>query len=422
MRRFGVQDSSAAAARVADKKPYIEIKDVIVARSGIYAYTHAEVLAKGHTPKRVKDTYLEFRPASVIAAAAHMFELVPVSNKEHTDVDIDSNNFHALVSAIIGGPISVVPMPDSDDIGLSGRLAFFTKDAYEYYKAGNKETSADYVSKSVLVDNPEELGYDLKMLEILSVNNVAITKMGRGGKDVRVQDSGINGSSVMRGSDFDALVGRKNMGMLRFLGLGDPSEKKFSAVVKDSLTAIKTAKVEDRAGIVDKVMEGIAQLSPSDNRGMLETIVRDSLLNPDKVLENWKKAEVLIDGIHARCVDADAAVAAQVLDAEKAESEKKEKEEKEEKEKAGKKDDEKEAEGKKVTDSMSALVDEKLAAFESKLPSLFDAALKKALNLGAAAPAAPAARALDSATPELLVANDGDVSFILDGAFGSGRS
>ena len=46
-----VRDKSASPARVVDRKPYIEVKDAIVARSGIYKYTYDEVVARGHTPK-----------------------------------------------------------------------------------------------------------------------------------------------------------------------------------------------------------------------------------------------------------------------------------------------------------------------------------------------------------------------------------
>ena len=399
--------------RVQDKKPYIEVKDVIVARSGMYTYTREEVLARGHKPTRVKDFYTEFRPAGVIAASAGLFDMIPVTKKEHIDVEIGSDNFHDFSSAIIGGPISVVPMPNGLDIGLQGRIVFYTKDAHDYYKAGNRETSADYVSESVLVDNPDEVGYDLRLTKITSVNNVAITAMGRGGKDVRIQDS------VFTGHTFDE-IGRENMGLLSsILGIGGAGEKKFSAVIKDSLAEMRSATPERQKVIVGEVLERVAGFTPSDMRSALEGVVRDSFLHAEQALADWQKSATLIDGVYARCMDSEKELLAKVTDAGKGEAEAKkgEKEEKagEKEEKVGEKEEEKgekDEEKKSRAKDTAALVDERLKAL---LPDLITEILKKTLGAGGAE-GPRGTRAIDSGIG--LIGTEESVDYALEGIFG----
>ena len=397
--------------RSQDKKPYIEVKDAIVARSGIYTYTRAEILARGHKPAQVKDYYKEFRPAAVIAAAAPLFDLVPVPNREHIDEEITADNFHEHASAMIGGPIEVVPMPDGINIGLKGRIAFFTKDAYDYYQAGNKETSADYISESVLVDNPEEVGYDLIVTKITSVNNVAITARGRGGQDVRIRDS-------MPSQIFDKAVGRKTMGVLSLLGIGKREELKFSAAVKDSITAIQKATTAEKRGeIVDGILGKINSITDTPERSLLVSVVRDSFEHADDVLANWPKAEQVIEGIYARAIDAEKAIAAKISDA--GDGKKEDKKEKAEADgKEGDDDKKKEAESKDSAAAVMAQVDEKFAAFRAELPGLLDGAIKSALNLEAGKKPGQESHVADS-SPVLELAPEADVSFVLDGTFGS---
>jgi hypothetical protein len=362
-----------SVSRVQDKKPYIEVKDAIVARSGMYTYTREEILARGHKPAQVKDFYIEYRPPAVIVAASPLFDLVIVPNKEHSDEEITSDNFRTHASGIVGGPITAVAMPDGIDIGLKGRIAFFTKDAYDYYMAGNKETSADYVSESALVDNPEKVGYDLIVTKILSVNNVAITKRGRGGKEVRIQDSAPATNAI------DEILGRSNMGILSSLfGLDQKPEKSFSASVKDSLIKAKTMTAEDRMKEVEAVMSFVTPFTDSNMKSALIGVVRDSFVHVDKVLDKWKESETIIDGLYARCVDSDAAIAHDVQDSgsdeekEKADAAKKKKDEDDEKEKTSREKD------------TATMVDEKIASLRKDLPDMITESIKKALGTGGA--------------------------------------
>ena len=403
-----VRDKSASPARVVDRKPYIEVKDAIVARSGIYKYTYDEVVARGHTPKVKKAWYKELRPASVIVRSKDMFDLVPVPNKEHTDEYITPENFHTHTSGIVGGPIEVVALDDSQEIALKGRLAFFTKDAYEYYMAGNRETSADYESVSELVDNPEEVGYDLLMTEIHFVNNVAITSHGRGGSKVRVQDK------MPEPNIIDKITGRNSMGFLGLvLGL-NKSEKAFSAHVKDAIEKARTADTAGKEEALNGVMGMVGGFTESPAKQVLVGSVRDSFTETDKVLEKWKDAAPYLDGLFARCQDADVKLAAEIKDTFEKKDEKKKDDEDDDDDKDGKK---KAAESKdsldkvvsEIKDSSTKLIDERFTEMKKDLAGLITEGIKAAINpdAGGAGAGAGGSRSTDSA-PD----GDADIDYI----------
>ena len=391
-------------SRSRDQKPYIQVKDAILARSGMYYYTYEEVLAKGHKPKVVKDMYAEYRPPAVVAAAAPLFDLVPVPNAEHTMEDITSDNFHDHASGVVGGPISVVPMPDGINIGLKGRIAFYTKEAHNYYSAGNKETSADYTSVTVLVDNPEEVGYDLLMKEIVSVNNVAITQRGRGGKDVRVQDSAPVGKVID-----DILNRRKDtMSILtKLLGLDGQQKESFAAEVKDSLQRFKGLAGEAKAQEIEGVIGKVASLTSSTSRDALLGVVRDAYVHSDTVLSKWKDTEKLIDGLYSRCLDAEEEVLAGIKDAEEGKEKKEDKDEKEKEDKGGKSKD-----SASVQDT-ALLIDAKISELQGSLPKMIADGIKAALGDGADVHGAAMGGVKDSVSAE-----DIDYSKYTDDAFG----
>lgn len=404
-----------------DAKPYIEVKDVIVARSGIYRYTRDEILARGHKPAKVKDFYLEYRPPAVIVDAIPLFDLVPVPNQEHTDVEITPDNFHDLTSGIIGGPITAVAMPDGHEIGLKGRIAFFTKAAYDYYKGGNVETSADYVSESSLVDNPDEVGYDLIVNKILSVNNVAITAHGRGGKDVRIHDSAAAVESVE-----ETIRRRSSMGIIsHILGFGEKPKDTFAAEVKDSLVKAKTMTAEQRSAEVERIMSFVSPFTDSDAKSALIGVVRDSFVFSEKILEKWKESEVVLNNLYARCTDAEAALAASVKD-EKSGDEEDEKKKKEE-------DEKKKAQAKDAADAAAAaaagvkdaaaLVDAKISELSASIPGMIDAGIKKALGLtgGAGDPqGGQGGGRLDRVNDSIDSSSD-DIDFATKDAFGTSK-
>ena len=414
--------------RIKDKQSYITVKDVIVARSGIYIYSREEVLARGLKPAQVKDYYKEFRPPAVIVAAKDLFDLVPVPHQEHVEDEIDHTNFGETTSAIIGGPINVVKL--GEDVALQGKIKFFTSSAHQYYMDGNKETSADYSSVAEVVDNPDEVGYDIILKEIIDVNNVAICAHGRGGKDVRVLDQAPE-------SVTDITIGRKGMSILSYLGIGKPKGT-FSVALKDALTKARTLDGAARDKEVVSVMGHIDGFKDSVDKEYIVGVVRDSFAHADEVLDpvKWKEVGPLVDGLYARCSDADALEAQKVLDSMKGE-EKKEGDEEEDDEETKKKKV-KDAADKEAADKATAEEAEKgrskdtatliqtaiadgiakgMAVLEEKLPAMIDAGVKTALNIAAE----PKGRSKDNA-PINADGMEEDVNWAVDGVMGNRAS
>lgn len=406
------RSTDSIASRIQDAKPYIEIKGAILVRSGIYTYTRQEILKRGHKPTNNKAFYREYRtPASVIEAK-DMFRFLPVV-KEHIPGQINSENFGELTSAMTGDTVEVVTL-EGGDIALKGNIAFFTKDAYDYYMAGNRETSPDYVGRTALVEDPDKMGFDLMLTKFESVNNLAITAHGRGGKSVRVCDSAPQLS-------INEIIGRKSMGILGIeLGFGK-LDKSFSAHVRDSLEKVRGEKDAEKISVEhDSIMACIDGFSASPEKEALISVVKDSFAYADKILSDknsWKKAERLMDGLYTRCTDSEAALAAKINDSMP-------KEDDETDDKGGKKDGGADDKGGKkagekdsadaviaaAKDSANALIDEKIDAFRKELPGLFAASMKDVLGLTGDVHA----RSKDSG---VLPEDIGDASFI----FGTGK-
>ena len=179
------------AYRVKDKHPALAIKDACLARSGVYVYSYDEMVSRGFTPAVKKSHYTEYRPKEVLARCKDKFAFTAVT-KEHTLEETTADNFRMQASGIVGENIFVKDTDDGE-VALYGKMAFYTRDAYDYYKEGNKETSADYRS----VCMPDKSGqYDFILQDILSVNGVVVTARGRGGPTVRVMDNRSNAGNI----------------------------------------------------------------------------------------------------------------------------------------------------------------------------------------------------------------------------------
>lgn len=364
----------------------IIVKNAILARSGIYVYSHEEMLRRGHNPEVKKDFYREYRPASVLVAAKDKFKYA-VLTKEHPR-SITADNIQQVIEGVVGSDIDVVSL-ENNEIALKGEIAFYTKDGVEYYNTGAKETSAQYISKVSPVFGPE---YDYILDEIQEVQGLALTRQGRGGSSVAVLDSLISVKTEKK------LQGDKVMSknsILSFLGIGKAPQDELSSLVIDSLTGYDALSEDAKKARREKVEALLNPLADSPEKKILVDTVKDCFDYPKEVLE--KKAEVSkgLKSLYSLCVSSDVAALQSTFDsikekeedtknAEEEEKKKKEAAEKEAKEKETKdaeakaKEDEekkkKEAEGTKdsivldaagleaiitkVTDSVSAKIDE----------------------------------------------------------------
>jgi hypothetical protein len=314
----------------------------------------------------------------------------------------------------VGDSIEVVTL-DGGNIGLKGRVAFYTKDVADYFEQGNKETSAQYRMELAQSSDPARDGYDFVMTDILSVNSLAITARGRGGSGVCVLDSAaVRNKGVFGGS-------KMRSGFLSFLGIGKSRDAgfRFSDVLFGGIARVKTL---DAAGIekeVGEVMSHVVALGDSEAKELLTGAVADCFKNADAVLSRRDEVAKRVDELYGTCRDADTEAVKRILEGTAAvgdeDAEAKKKKEEEEAAKAKK---EKENEG-HTKDSIEAVitaaVDKAFAGYGEGLDAKVDAAVKKALGLdekaGGKKPAMDAAK-LPGST------GDEDASYLVKGIWG----
>ena len=275
-------------AKVTDSEasPFIEQKDVILCRSGIQLYSARELeswITEGNKPPKPKKIYKEYRPASVIVKAKDKFRSLPVT-KEHPDVWVNPDNWKDLAGGVLDKEVDVVALEGESEgeIGLKSNVTFYTNELYEYY-LNNKETSVGYTCKKHFVDNPEEVGYDILLDEIVEVNHLAITRAGRGGSSVAVIDSIIGGLKPMRTGFFAFLSSKK--------AVNKDSAPSFGKEVLEAVKNSKGTTEEEIAGEMKGVLDSMSELKDCEAKDTLMNVVKDCFDNKDKVLAN--EAEVV---------------------------------------------------------------------------------------------------------------------------------
>lgn len=320
----------------------IIVKNAILARSGIYIYSHEEMLRRGHNPEIKKDFYKEYRPASVLVSAKDKFKYA-VLTKEHPS-SITADNVQQVIEGVVGSTIEVVTL-DNNEIALKGELAFYTKDAVQYYDAGAKETSAQYMSKVSPVSGED---YDYILEEIQEVQGLALTRQGRGGSSVAVLDSLLSTDSKSVDKKIQGDKVMKNS-ILSFLGIGKAPQDELSSLVMDSLKDFSGLSDSEKKARKDKVDLLLSSVTDSPEKKILVGTVNDCFSYPKEVLDKKEEVSKGLKSLYALCVSSEVASLQTTFDSLKAETKdedeekkKKEAEEKETKDKADKEAAEKE--------------------------------------------------------------------------------
>lgn len=323
----------------------IIVKNAILARSGIYIYSHEEMVRRGHNPEVKKDFYKEYRPASVLVAAKDKFKYA-VLTKEHPR-SITSDNIQEVIEGVVGGTVEVVAL-DNDEIALKGEVAFYTKDAVQYYENGAKETSAQYISKVSPVFNDI---YDYILEEIQEVQGLALTRQGRGGSSVAVLDSLLSASTQAETKiQGDKVMNRVNS-ILSFLGIGKAPQDELSSLVIDSLNGYSDLSDTEKKIRRDKVDLLINPLADSPEKKILADTVQDCFSYPKEVLEKSKEVSKGLTVLYKNCISADAVNLQATFDSIKEESKKEEDETKDAEAKAAEEKKKKEDEEKAAKDA-----------------------------------------------------------------------
>ena len=265
-------------------EPFILQKDVILCRSGIQLYHKSEVasyITEDNKPAVEKEWYREYRPAAVIVKAQEKCKSLPVT-KEHPIDWVTSENFSQLAGGVTSNDISIVALQGESEgeIGIQSNLTFFTQELYNYY-LDNKEVSLGYTCKKHFVDNPEEVGYDIILDEIVTINHVAITRAGRGGSSVSIIDTILGGLKQMRSNFFGALIAKKQTDSKESFG-----ERVYNAVIKAK---------DEKDKELNYVFDAINSFKDSEKKANIIAVVTDAFENKEKLKGNEEEFKKVID-------------------------------------------------------------------------------------------------------------------------------
>lgn len=293
---------TALARKILDSSasPYIEQKNVILCRSGKQIYRASDLasfITEDNKPPVAKDIYVEFRPANVVVKAKKLFRNLPVT-KEHPDDWVTPSNWKKLCGGTTGKEVDVVALDGESEgeIGIKTDITFYDNDLYSYYADNNREVSVGYTCRKHFVPNPEEVGYDIVLDEILEVNHLAITRMGRGGSSVAVIDS-ISGGKPM--------AKKTRTGIFSWLKFGkqtDSATEPFSKTVLDAVRNSTATTDEELEKEIAGVVDSLSDLMDCEKKTTLVDVVRDCFDNKDKALENADKITEAIDSLFTAVV------------------------------------------------------------------------------------------------------------------------
>ena len=314
-------------------EPFILQKDVILCRSGIQLYHKSEVaslITEDNKPAVEKEWYREYRPVAVVVKAQEKCKSLPVT-KEHPMDWVTPESFSQLAGGVTSNDISVVALDDESEgeIGLKSNLTFFTQELYDYY-LDNKEVSLGYTCKKHFVDNPEEVGYDIILDEIVKVNHVAITRAGRGGSSVSIIDTILGGLKQMKSNFFGALVAKKQT----------DSKESFGTKVYNAVIKAKDEKDKE----LNSVFDAINSFKDGEKKDNIIAVVKDAFENKEKLKGNEEEFKKTIDAMYASMCECSVEEMTKMCISTKDSEDKKEEEKKEE-------DSEDKEEGKKEEDS-----------------------------------------------------------------------
>lgn len=361
-------------------KPFLERKNVILARSGVQLYGADEVRRFGlpQNTDNVKDTYVIMRPAPVIIAAEQkgLFKTLTIT-KEHPPEFINGSNYQRYTQGTTGENTELVSL-ENGVIGVKSSLVFSTHEIEDYYLDGNKEVSVGYEAQYEWNPNWKEDGFDIVMVAIQTVNHCAITAAGRGGASVAIIDSIVGGITMLKSGLFHFIAR---------MGRTKDSDKPFSSLVFDALEHAKGKGEEEIKKGMTCVMDSIATLRDSKEKTFLVDAVTDCFKVMDSAFENKEAVSKVLDSAFSNAEketldsvpvktkdgeDGKGKGTANVADSE-------EEKEEDEYEEESKKKSGKEESG--TTDSISALFDAGFANLEKRLPGLINDAIKKELGI-----------------------------------------
>jgi hypothetical protein len=287
-------------------------KNVIIARSGVYKYEPAALAGlnpSGEPPNGYdsREYFNVYRPAVVLMKAAEKFTKLPLI-KEHQAM-IDGKNFRDYALGWTGDSAEIVPMPGSDEVGISSTVNLIDDDAIHFYDEGNRDVSPGYNATFKWADgvSPDGEKYDIIMDSVIDVNHLAFTICGRGGAGVgmdsdvpitvetgeKVEDEKVDFETAVRDiianrSGYDDAAILEGVEYLRSLitDIPDSDDKKILARLIDDFLVVKNAFPDDDAANVaaDLVVDRYKALdAKEDTMGLFGGKAKDAV--PEEVKE-----------------------------------------------------------------------------------------------------------------------------------------
>lgn len=277
-------------------KPFIEEKDVILCRSGIQIYRSNELVGLNlvndmPSCQASKTEYRIMRHKAVLVLNKDKFRRLTLC-REHPPVDVTPQNWKQYAEGSTGSLVDVVNL-EGGEIGLQSDLVFNTNDIYNYYLEGNKEVSVGYTNTHRWIDNPEERGYDIELVDINEVNHLAVTRMGRGGSQVSIIDSLIGGIRMLKmKSGIFGFLGKKG-------GTKD-SVTPFSKTVFDSLKKVGKMSEKEVETMLATLTDSLGTLRETDTRKVLCDSIADLVAEPALALQKEDELVLILDSLYAK--------------------------------------------------------------------------------------------------------------------------
>ena len=250
------------------------IKNVIIARSGVYKYRAEELFKLGldfNTAPNKKDFYSVYRPAIVLANDKDKLMMLPLTNR-HPDVDVDNKTFQDLAIGFTGDSVDAEWNKEQSEVVLKSKVALIDQQALENYYVGTDEVSPGYKAifkwNSGLTTKGEP--YDIVMTEITSGNHLAMTPKARGGSGVCITDSQ-EGVKPMN-KFFTALWhNAKKIAT----GVKDSDEGKFRSTANEIAEKKDSLSDEEVKSKIGELQSMTKDLPESDNKNLVSKYLED---------------------------------------------------------------------------------------------------------------------------------------------------
>jgi hypothetical protein len=252
------------------------VKDVVIARSGLYEYSRKELASLGlkDIPKVYDgiDVFKVYRPASVLMAAHDKFTKLPIT-REHV-AWINPQNYRDHVIGWTGDSSTMLMSDDKSEVIIKSSANVADAEGIAAYDSGIREVSPGYSGHFVWKEGAYQgREYQIVMDSISEVNHLALTVQGRGGPDVKIADSRCDMKLKEKAKKFAS-------------GLWHAAKKLATGVTDSDLGAFR-AKVEDLVGnrpklddagiktAVDELKGYLGDLPESEDKGTLERVLED---------------------------------------------------------------------------------------------------------------------------------------------------